>query len=97
VRSLRLNLIRTTTVYRPQSGKETHGKDHDNDGHVSNNDQSKAFVDEISESRLAMAEPMTRRCASSKGWWAGVGPQERTAFTHSILIPVGPYSSINDG
>lgn len=87
VRSLRLNLIRTTTVYRPQSGKETRREDHDSDGHVSNNYQSKAFVDEISESRLVMAEPTTRRCASSKGWWAGVNPQERTAFTHSILIP----------
>jgi hypothetical protein len=96
VRSLRLTLICTTTVYRPQSGKENRGEDHDNDHHVSNNYQSKAFVDEISESRLAMAEPTTRRCASSKGWWAGVSPQERTAFTHNILIPVGPYSSIND-
>jgi hypothetical protein len=97
VRSLRLTLIRTTTVYRSQSGKENRGDDHNNDDHVSNNYQSKAFVDEISESRLAMAEPAIRRCASSKGWWAGVSPQERTAFTHSILIPVGPYSSINDG
>jgi hypothetical protein len=95
--SLRLTLIRTTTAYRPRSGKENRGEDHDNDGHISNNYQSKAFVDEISESHLAMAEPTTRRCASSKGWWAGVSPQERTVFTHSILIPVGPYSSINDG
>jgi Arrestin (or S-antigen), C-terminal domain len=91
VRSLCLTLIRTTTVYRPQSGKESRREDHDNDDHVSKNCQSKAFVDEISESRLAMAEPTTRRCASSKGWWTGVSPQERTAFTHSILIPVGPY------
>jgi hypothetical protein len=97
VRSLRLTLIRTTTVYRPLSGKETHGEDHDNHDHFSKNFRSKAFVDEISESRLAMAEPTTRRCASSKGWWAGVSPQEGTAFTHNILIPVGPYSSINDG
>ena len=97
VRSLRLTLIRTTTAYRPRSGKENPGEDHDNDGHASNNYQSKAFVDEISESHLATAEPTTRRCASSKGWWAGVSPQERTAFTHSILIPVGPYSSINGG
>ena len=95
--SLRLTLIRTTTVYRPQSGEENRGEDHDNDDHVSNKYRSKAFVDEISESRLAMAEPTTRRCASSKGWWAGVSPQERTAFTHSILIPVGPHSSIDDG
>ena len=97
VRSLHLTLIRTTTVYRPQSGKETRGEGRGNDGHVSNNYQSKAFVDEIFESRLAMADPTTRRCASSKGWWAGVSPQERTAFTHSILIPVGSYSSVNDG
>lgn len=96
VRSLRLTLIRTTTVYRPRLGKENRRGDHDNNGHVSNNYQSKAFVDEISENHLAMAEPTTRRCASSKGWWAGVSPQEMTAFTHSILIPVGPYSSIND-
>ena len=97
MRSLHLTLIRTTTVYRPQSGKENRGEGRGNDGHVSNNYQSKAFVDEISESRLAMADPTTRRCASSRGWWAGVSPQERTAFTHSILIPVGPYSSVNDG
>ena len=96
VRSLCLTLIRTTTVYRPRSGKENSREDHENDGHVPTSYESKAFVDEISESRLAMAEPTTRRCASSKGWWAGVSPQERTAFTHSILIPVGPYSNIND-
>ena len=97
VRSLRLTLIRTTMVYRPQSGKENRGDDRDNDGHVSDKKQSKAFVDEISESHLAMAEPTTRRYASSRGWWAGVSPQKRTAFTHSILIPVSPYSSTNDG
>ena len=97
VRSLRLTLIRTTTVYRPQSEKENRGEDHDNPNHFSNRYQSRAFVDEISESRLGMAEPTIRRCASSKGWWAGVNPQERTAFIHSILIPVGPHFSINDG
>ena len=97
VRSLRLTLVRTTTVYRPQSGKENRRENRDKDVHVSNKYQSKAYEDEISESRLAMAGPTTRRCASSKGWWAGVNPQERSAFTHSILIPVRPYSSINDG
>ena len=97
VRSLRLTLIRTTTVYRSQSGKESRGEDHGNNDHAFGNHKSKAFVDEISESRLAMAEPTTRRCASSRGWWAGVSPQERTAFTHGILIPVRPYSSIDDG
>lgn len=97
VRSLRLILIRTTTVYRPRSRKGNRKEEDDND-HVSGSSyQSKAFTDEISESRLAMAEPATRMCASSKGWWAGVSPQERTAFTHDILIPVRPYSGINYG
>ena len=92
VRSLRLILIRTTTVYRPRSGKGIRREEDDNNDHVSGSSyQSKAFVDEISESRLAMAEPTTRMCASSKGWWAGVSPQERTAFIHSILIPVRPF------
>ena len=90
VRSLHLILIRTTTVYRPRRREE-----HDNNDHVSGSYQSKAFIDTISESRLAMAEPTTRRCATSKGWWAGVSPQERMAFTHSILIPVRPFSAIN--
>lgn len=94
VRSLRLTLIRTTTVYRPQSGRGNRRNGHD---HVSGSYQPKAFVDEISESRLSMAERMTRKCASSRGWWAGVSPHERTALTHSILIPVRPYSSINYG
>lgn len=94
VRALCLTLIRTTTVYRPQSGKGNRRDEHD---HVSNKYQSKSFVDTISESRLAMVERTTRKCASSRGWWAGVGPQERTGFTHSILIPVRPYSGINDG
>ncbi|KAH9997738.1 hypothetical protein BJV74DRAFT_768257 [Russula compacta] len=84
VRSLRLTLIRTTTVYRPQSGRRDRRNEHD---HVSGSYQPKAFVDEISESRLSMAERMTRKCASSRGWWAGVSPHERTTFTHSILIP----------
>ena len=92
VRALCFTLIRTTTVYRPQSGK---GNRKDEHGHVSNKYQAKSFVDMTAESRLAMAEPTTRKCASSRGWWAGVVPQERTGFTHSILIPVGSYSSIN--
>lgn len=94
VRALCLTLIRTTTVYRPQSGKGNRRDEHD---HVSNKYQSKSFIDTVAESRLAMAERTTRKCASSRGWWAGVGPQERTGFTHSILIPVRPYSGINDG
>jgi Arrestin (or S-antigen), C-terminal domain len=97
VRSLRLTLIRTTTVYRPRSKKGCHREEHGDNGHVSGSYQSKAFIDEISESRLAMAEPTTRRCASSRGWWAGISPQERMAFTHSILIPVRQYSIINVG
>jgi len=92
VRSLRLTLIRTTTVYRPQSGKRNHRDENDN---ASTSYRTKASVDAIAESRVAMAERTTRKCASSRGWWAGVGPQERTGFTHSILIPVCPYSSIN--
>jgi hypothetical protein len=92
VRALRLTLIRTTTVYRPQSGKRNRrdGKDDAPTGY-----QTRTFVDTIAESRLAMAERTTRKCASSRGWWAGVGPQERTGCTHSILIPVCPYSGIN--
>ena len=93
VRALCLTLIRTTTVYRPQSGK---GNRRDEHGRVSNKYQSKSFVDTIAESRLAVAERTTRKCASSRGWWAGVGPQERTGFTHSISIPVCPCSSIID-
>jgi hypothetical protein len=92
VHALRLTLTRTTTVYRPQSGKGSH-----TDDHISRTYQTKEFVDEISESRLAMAERTTRRCASSRGWWAGVSPQERTAFTHNIMIPVRPYYSIKCG
>ena len=92
VRSLRLTLIRTTTVYRPQTGKRNRRDENDN---APTSYQTKAFVDAIAESRLAMAERTTRKCASSRGWWAGVGPQERTGFTHNILIPVCPYSNIN--
>ena len=92
VRSLRLTLVRTTTVYRPQSGKGTRRDEHD---HVSTKYQTKAFVDSIAENRLEMAERTTRTCASSKGWWGGVSPQERTGFTHSILIPVCPQSDID--
>ncbi|KAI0257218.1 hypothetical protein BJV78DRAFT_19938 [Lactifluus subvellereus] len=88
VRSLRLTLIRTTTVYRPRPGPRSHRGEHSVNDHISSASyQAKAFVDEISESRLVMAERTTRRCVSSKGWWAGVNPQERTAFTHRILIP----------
>ena len=92
VRSMRLTLIRTTTVYRPQSGKRNRRDQSDN---TTASYQTKAFVDAMAESRLAMAERTTRKCASSRGWWVGVGPQERTGFTHSILIPVCPYPSIN--
>jgi Arrestin (or S-antigen), C-terminal domain len=91
VRSLRLTLIRTTTVYRPRSGSRSRGE-YSKDGHTSSSYQAKAFVDEISESTLVMSERTTRRCVSSKGWWAGVNPQEKTALTHRILIPVRPYS-----
>ncbi|KAI0304560.1 hypothetical protein BC826DRAFT_800 [Russula brevipes] len=92
VHALRLTLTRTTTVYRPQLGKGSR-----TDDHVSRMYQSKEFVDEISESRLAMAERTTRRCASSRGWWAGVSPQERTAFTHSIMIPSDALSITRTG
>ena len=92
VRSLRLTLLRTTTMYRPRSGNGNHTEEHDN---ISSSYQTKRFVDEVSECKLTMAEPTTRGCASSRGWWAGVSPQERTAFTHSILIPVRSHSSIN--
>ena len=92
VRSMRLTLIRTTTVYRPQLGKRNGRDQSDN---TTTSYQTKTFVDAIAESQLAMAERTTRKCASSRGWWAGVGPQERTGFTHSILIPVCPYPSIN--
>lgn len=34
-----------------------------------------------------MAERTTRRAASSRGWWTGVNPDEKTAFTHRILVP----------
>ncbi|KAI9512501.1 hypothetical protein F5148DRAFT_973425 [Russula earlei] len=84
VRLLRLTLIRTTTMYRPQSGKANCGDERDD---VFSSSRTKSFIDEMSESRLTMAERTTRGCASSKGWWAGVGPQERTAFTFNILIP----------
>lgn len=94
VRSLRLTLIRTTTVYRPRSGSRSHGERSIDDHISSTSYQAKAFVDEISESRLVMAERTTRRCVSSKGWWAGVHPHEKTAFTHRILIPVCAYSDI---
>jgi hypothetical protein len=90
VRSLRLTLIRTTTVYRPRSGSRSRGE-YSMGGHASSSYQAKAFVDEISESTLVMSERTTRRCVSSRGWWAGVHPQEKTALTHRILIPVRPY------
>jgi Arrestin (or S-antigen), C-terminal domain len=92
VRSLHLTLIRTTTVYRPRSGSRSRGE-HSN-GHISSNYRAKAFVNEISESRLVMSERTTRRCVSSRGWWAGVNPHEKMALTHRIQIPVRPYSDI---
>ena len=83
VRSLCMTLIRTTTIYRPQSGRQnTEGKT-DDDKYV-----VKTIVDEISESRLVMADPTPRRAASSRGWWRGVKSDEKTAFTHCILVPV---------
>jgi Arrestin (or S-antigen), C-terminal domain len=88
VRSVRLTLIRTTTVYRPRSKSRTSRGERPIDGHISSNYQAKTFVDAISESRLVMAERTTGRCVSSKGWWAGVNPHEKTALTHRILIPV---------
>ena len=92
VRSLCMTLIRTTTIYRPLLGRRNHGAKTDEHKYM-----VKTFTDEISESRLVMAHRTTRRAASSRGWWMGVNPGEKTAFTHCILVPVRLYSRSNFG
>ncbi|KAH9065819.1 hypothetical protein EDB87DRAFT_892567 [Lactarius vividus] len=82
VRSLCMTLIRTTTIYRPRLGRQNHGGKNEEHKYV-----VKTVVDELSESRLVMADRTTRRTASSRGWWTGVNPDEKTAFTHRILVP----------
>lgn len=83
VRSLSMTLIRTTVIYRPRSEQRNHGEKTDEHEYM-----TKTVVDEISESRLVMADRTSRRAASSKGWWSGVNSDEKTAFTHCILVPV---------
>ncbi|KAI9444876.1 hypothetical protein H4582DRAFT_859335 [Lactarius indigo] len=85
VRSLCMTLARTTTIYRPRSGRRNHGRK--TDEHIADKYVVKTVIDEISESRLVMTDRTTRRAASSRGWWTGVNPDEKTAFTHRILIP----------
>ncbi|KAF8260742.1 hypothetical protein EI94DRAFT_1609891 [Lactarius quietus] len=82
VRSLCMTLIRTTAIYRPRSERRKQGGKADERKYT-----VKTVVDEISESRLVMADRTSRRSASSKGWWAGVNSDEKTAFTHCILVP----------
>jgi hypothetical protein len=95
VRSLCMTLIRTTTIYRPWSGRRNHGGK--TDEHITNKYVVKTVIDEISESRLVVADRTTRRAASSRGWWTGVNPDEETAFTHCILVPVRLYSGVDFG
>ena len=95
VRSLCMTLVRTMTIYRPWAGRRNHGGK--TDEHITNKYVVKTVVDEISESRLVMADRTTRRAASSRGWWTGVNPDEKTAFTHCILVPVRLYSGSNFG
>ncbi|KAH9049404.1 hypothetical protein EDB84DRAFT_1261024 [Lactarius hengduanensis] len=85
VRSLCMTLVRTTTIYRPRSGRRNHGGK--TDEYIANKYTVKTVIEDISESRLVMAERTTRRAASSRGWWTGVNPDEKTAFTHRILVP----------
>ncbi|KAH9044562.1 hypothetical protein EDB85DRAFT_1854148 [Lactarius pseudohatsudake] len=85
VRSLCMTLVRTTTSYRPRSGRRNHGGKPDE--YIANKYTVKTVIEDISESRLVMAERTTKRAASSRGWWMGVNPDEKTAFTHRILVP----------
>ena len=90
VRSLCMTLIRTTTIYRPRPGRRNDGEKTDEHKFM-----VKTVVDEISENRLVMAHRTTRRVASSRGWWMGVNPDGKTAFTHCVLVPVRLYSGPN--
>ncbi|KAH9004096.1 hypothetical protein EDB86DRAFT_2130583 [Lactarius hatsudake] len=85
VRSLCMTLVRTTTIYRPRSGRRNRGGK--TDEYIANKYTVKTVIEDISESRLVMAERTTRRAASSRGWWTGVNPDEKTAFAHRILVP----------
>ncbi|RDB29045.1 hypothetical protein Hypma_015810 [Hypsizygus marmoreus] len=49
--------------------------------------QTSTTQKQVAESVLEMAQRGTKGHASAKGWWTGVGPGERSDFSHFILLP----------
>lgn len=86
VKNARIELVRTTTVFRPLRSATDHG-DSDPDAC-----ETSTLSKVVASNLLVMAPKSTKGHASAKGWWAGVQPGQTTEFTHHVMIPVSAPS-----
>jgi len=82
LKSFTLTLIRRTTIFKSSAAMTIDGRD-DPDAC-----QTNTSYKEVVQSTLETTHRVMRGYAGSKGWWTGVNPGEKTAFSHCVLIPV---------
>ena len=78
VKTLTLNLIRTTILF-----KYHHEPDPDND-----TCQKTITHKVLAETLLERSSPVAKNHASADGWWTGVQAGQEAYFSHCILLPV---------
>lgn len=82
-KSLTLNLIRTTTLFKPHPFLDALPGRADPDAC-----QTATTSKRVASSTLEMARAGEKGHASAKGWWTGVNAKDETEFTHYISLPV---------
>jgi hypothetical protein len=89
VQSLSLTLIRSETIFKPNSDaavqSPTGTRIHDDLDACT----TSTFKRIVAKSILEMGEKVTAKHATAKGWWTGVEPGTSQEFNHFILLPVG--------
>ena len=97
VRSVILELIRTTTTFKPSSRALATATDNAAGAADVEADMTGTKERKVAESELLAGPKGTKGHASAKGFWTGVESGKMSSVVHSIHIPVSSISSYPSG
>ncbi|KAL4267987.1 Arrestin C-terminal-like domain-containing protein [Pleurotus pulmonarius] len=85
IKRISISLVRSVIVFVPQPELDASSR---RSGDIDPDScQTSTSRKQVAESILEMGTFGNKGRASAKGWWTGVAPNERYAFTHTILLP----------
>jgi Arrestin (or S-antigen), C-terminal domain len=95
IKNLTLSLVRTTIIFKPRPHLDAMPPTHE---HLADPDacQTLTTQKQVAETSLEMGQHGTRGHVSAKGWWTGVGPSEKLAFSYFLSLPVSFLSQLSD-